>query len=149
MPVFRWGQNWNPLHDLEREVDRLLQGVNLSLQSVRSSRRFPLLNLVETEDSYVIVAEIPGMDAADLEITAGPGVLTIKGIRKQPPEAVNETFRRQERFHGPWQRTVQLPDRINEDDLKAEYTAGILRITLSRAPSTAVRQIPITEGPDA
>jgi len=34
MPVFRWGQNWNPIRDLEREVDRLLQGMNLTLQAL-------------------------------------------------------------------------------------------------------------------
>ena len=46
MPVFRWGQSWDPLQDLEREVDRLLQGMNMSLQG-RSNRRFPLVNLLD------------------------------------------------------------------------------------------------------
>ena len=41
MPVFRWGQAWDAFQDLEREVDQLLQGVNLSLHGVRSARRFP------------------------------------------------------------------------------------------------------------
>ncbi|MEZ6124445.1 MAG: hypothetical protein R3C49_14905 [Planctomycetaceae bacterium] len=65
MPVFRWGQNWNPFQDLEREVDRLLQTMNLSLQA-RSTRRFPLINLSEEADRYVLTAEIPGAEISTL-----------------------------------------------------------------------------------
>ena len=72
MPVFRWGQNWDPFRDLEREVDRLLQGMNLSFQ--RSARRFPLINLTDASDKFILTAEIPGVELADLELTAANGV---------------------------------------------------------------------------
>ena len=72
MPVFHWGQNWDPFRDLEREVDRLLQGMNLSLQ--RSARRFPLINLIDSGDRFVLTAEIPGVELSDLELTAANGV---------------------------------------------------------------------------
>ncbi len=146
MPVFRWGQNWNPLQDLEREVDRLLQGVNLTLQA-RSARRFPLINLVEDAEKYLLTAEIPGVDMADLELTAANSVLTIKGVRNPPPEAREDSFRRQERFQGAWQRTLQLPDGINDEEMKAEYTAGILKVTLPKVAGSTARSIPVTEGP--
>lgn len=146
MPVFRWRQNWNPFQDLEREVDRLLQGVNLTLQA-RSSRRFPLINLLDDGDRYVLTAEIPGVDLADLDLTAANGVLTIKGVRKAPPEAREDSFRRQERFQGAWQRTLQLPDRIDENEMKAEYTAGILKVILPKLANAPARSIPVSEGP--
>lgn len=69
MPIFRWGQPWDPFQDLEREVDRLLQGVNLTLHGVRFSRRFPQVNLFELDDSYVLTAEIPGIDISQLDVT--------------------------------------------------------------------------------
>ncbi len=146
MPSFRWGQTWDPFRDLEREVDRLLQGVNLTLHGVRIGRRFPQVNLLELEDCYVLTAEIPGIDLKQLEVTTALGCLTIKGIRTPPEEAREDTFRRQERFHGPWQRTIQLPDRVHEEGMKADYSAGILRVTLPKAPSTAPRQIKVNEG---
>lgn len=146
MPVFRWGQNWNPLRDLEREVDRLLQGMNMSLQT-RSPRRFPLINLLDEGSLYVLTAEIPGMELSDLEVTAANGLLTLKGLRKAPLEAREDSFRRQERFQGSWVRTLQLPDRIDEDGMKAEYTLGILKITLPKVAGTAARSIPVMEGP--
>ena len=57
MPVFRWGQSWNPIRDLEREVDRLLHGMQLTLQT-RSARQFPPVNLREEADRYVILSLI-------------------------------------------------------------------------------------------
>lgn len=145
MPIFRWGQSWDPFRDLEREVDRLLQ-MNLTLQA-RSSRRFPLINLLDHGDQFVLTAEIPGIELADLEVTVANGVLTIKGVRKTPPEAREDSFRRQERFQGSWQRNLQLPERVNDEGMRAEYTAGVLRVTLPKTKDSVVRSIPVTEGP--
>lgn len=147
MPVFRLGHAWDPFRDLEREVDRLLQGVNMTLNGVRFGRRFPQINLLDRGDLFELTAEIPGMNPSDLEVTTASGCLTIKGIRKPPEEAREDAFRRQERFHGPWQRTVQLPDRVRDDELTADYSNGILRITLPKAPSSIPRQIKVNEGP--
>jgi HSP20 family protein len=146
MPIFRWGQSWDPFRDLEREVDRMLQGMNISLHGVRFGRRFPQINLLETATCYVLTAEIPGLDPKQLEVTTASGYLTIKGNRLPPQEAREDSFRRQERFHGPWQRTIQLPERVDEDGMKADYTAGVLRVTLPKAPSAVPRQIKVNEG---
>ncbi|MEQ9409200.1 MAG: Hsp20/alpha crystallin family protein [Fuerstiella sp.] len=146
MAVFRWGQSWDPFQDLEREVDRLLEGMNITLQA-RSNRRFPLINLFDHGDRFVLTAEIPGVDVADLEVTVANGVLTIKGVRKPPKEAREDSFRRQERFQGSWQRNLQLPERIDDEGMKADYTAGILRVILPKTTDSIVRSIPVTEGP--
>jgi HSP20 family protein len=145
MPIFRWGQSWDPFQDLEREMDRLLQGVSLSLHGVRFSRRFPQINLLELPDCYLVTAEIPGVDLSQLEVATASGVLTIRGVRPAPEEARDDAFRRQERFQGPWQRSVQLPDRVDEDRMKADYSAGVLRVTLPKAPSSTPRQIRVSE----
>lgn len=145
MAVFRWGQNWDPFRDLEREMDRLLEGVNLTLHGVRFSRRFPQINLLDLDHCFLVTAEIPGVDPQNLEVTTSSGVLTIRGVRQPPEEAREDAFRRQERFQGPWQRSVQLPDRVDEDNMKAEYSAGVLRITLPKAPSSTPRHIKVTE----
>lgn len=147
MPVFRWGHAWDPFRDLEREVDRLLQGVNLSLHGVRFGRRYPQINLLEQDSAYILTAEIPGADLKQLEVTTASGFLTIKGNRQPPEEAREDAFRRQERFHGPWQRTIQLPERVDENGMKAEYSTGVLRVILPKAPTVTPRQIPVNEGP--
>ena len=143
MAVFRWGQSWDPFRDLEREVDRLLQGMNLTLQA-RSARRFPLVNLLDDDGRYVLTAEIPGVDLADLEVTVAGGVLT---IRKPPQEAREDSFRRQERFQGAWKRSIHLPERVDEAGMKAEYTCGVLKISLPKVSDSVARTIPVSEGP--
>jgi HSP20 family protein len=143
MPVFRLGQDWLPLRDLERHFDDLLRGMDLSLTSARV-RGFPQLRVLEYDDRIVVEALIPGVDADAIEVTTASGTLTLRGERLPPREATEQSFRRQERFHGTWQRSVQIPERVREDDVAAEYTDGILKITLPKAESSAARQVRVT-----
>ncbi len=142
MPIFRLGHNWDPLRDFEREVDRLLRDVNITFQGVRFGPRYPLVNLYECDDRFLLTAEIPGTQLEDLEVTVADGVLTLKGERQSRADN-GEAFRRQERFQGPWQRSVQLPDRIKQEELQASLTDGVLTITLPKAKETQLRQIPV------
>ncbi|MFK7818797.1 MAG: Hsp20/alpha crystallin family protein, partial [Planctomycetaceae bacterium] len=96
MPTFRLSQNWDAFRDLEREVDRLLRDVNLTFHGVRVDHQYPLVNVYECDDRFVLTAEIPGTELQDLEVTVADGVLNIKGERKS--SAIDpEAFRRQER----------------------------------------------------
>ena len=145
MRVFRLGHNWSDaFSDLEREVDRLLRGVNLSIQGLRFGRQYPPVNLYELDDQYLLTAELPGVRDDDLDLTIAGGMLTIRGSR-QPDGASDESrFRRQERHCGSWQRSVSIPDRVVEDELRAELNEGILHIHLPKAPDEAPRQIPVS-----
>ncbi len=143
MPVFRWG---DVFQDLEREVDRLLQGAEFSLPSIQPGRQFPAVNFYETETEYFLTAELPGMNAENLEITLTSGILTLKGQREVPEGATEDRFRRQERFHGNWQRSISIPSQVKEDGLTASFKDGLLQIRLSKIEKTEPRQIPITDG---
>jgi HSP20 family protein len=146
MPIFRWGQAWDPFGDFERQLDQMLHGMQL-FHGVRSGRRFPQLNVVELDEAYVVTAEIPGVSPGQIEVTTDSRYLTIRGTRQPAEEAREDSFRRQERFCGQWQRKIELPDRVDEEGMKADYVAGILRIILPKAPSTVARQITVNEGP--
>lgn len=148
MPVFRWGHTWDAFRDLEREVDRLLQGVNLTFQGVRLGRQYPLLNLYELENEFLLTAEIPGTDSDSLDLTVAGGVLTIKGERPAPTNIPEDRFRRRERFRGGWQRSISLPERVEEERLTANYTHGVLTVHLPKAEELKPRQIPVSEGND-
>lgn len=146
MPVFRWGQTWNPFRDLERDVEGLLHSVNLTFQGIRLGRQFPAVNLYELEDEYILTAELPGTRKEDLDLTIAGGVLTIKGKRTDPEGIPEERFRRRERFRGSWQRSLTIPDRVREHELTAEFTHGVLKIRLPKAEEAKPRQIPVVEG---
>lgn len=148
MPIFRWGHSWNTFRDLEREVDRLLQGVTLAFPGVRLGQPYPAMNLYERETEFLLTAELPGVRSEDLELTIAGGILTIKGSRNDSPEIPEERFRRSERFRGSWQRTIPVPERVQHEELTAEFNNGILRIHLPKADELSPRQIPVVEGND-
>jgi HSP20 family protein len=146
MAVFRWGHPWDPFRDLEHEVDRLLASVSLSFQGVRLGRQFPPVNLYEVDGELWLTAELPGVKPDDLEVTVSGGVLTLRGCRQGPEGVPDDRYRRQERARGRWERSFSLPDRVEEDRMSAEFTNGLLRIRLPRAPESHPRQIKVIDG---
>lgn len=146
MAVFRWGQAWDPFRDLEREVDQLLASVSLSFAGIRFGREYPPVNVYEFNDDLLLTAELPGTRPEDLEVLVADGVLTLKGKRTGADGVPDERYRRQERPRGAWQRSLRLPERIQEDRMKAEFSNGILKVTLPKAPAVTPRQIPVSDG---
>jgi HSP20 family protein len=148
MPVFRWGHSWEAFHDLEREVDRLLNSVNFAFSGIRIGNQFPAVNLYELDNEYLLTSELPGTKAEDLEITISNGLLNIKGRRAEPNGVPEDRYRRQERFHGSWQRSLSIPDRVREEALSADFVDGILRIHLPKGEQEQPRRISVAEGSD-
>lgn len=146
MPVFRWGQTWDPFRDLEREVDRLLHGVNITFQGIRLGREYPAVNLYELENEFLLTAELPGTRKEDFELTVAGGVLTIKGQRADAEGVSEDRFRRHERFRGQWQRSLSIPDRVRDEELSAELTNGVLKVHLPKGNELKPRPIPVVEG---
>lgn len=122
-------------------MDRLLRDVNVAFQG-GVGRRYPLVNLYECEDKFLLTAEVPGTELTDLEVTVADGVLNLKGDRKSA--ATNsDSFRRQERFQGAWQRSIRIPERVEADKMSASLVDGVLTITLPKAKQTQLRHIPV------
>lgn len=145
MPVFRWGQAWDPFRDLEREMDRLLASMSQTFQGMRASQQYPAVNVYELPDEFRLTAELPGVKSDELEITVASGMLTLKGNRTAPPGIRDEQYRRQERPRGVWQRSIPLPDRIEEEGLSAEFHHGLLTIRLPKTAAIPARQIRVVD----
>jgi HSP20 family protein len=146
MPVFRWGESWEPLRDLERQVDRLLESLPFPFPVIRFERRFPPVNLYELENEFLLTAEVPGISTENLELTMSGGILTLKGKRPAPAGIADDRFRRHERMWGAWERSLSVPDRVREDKVSAEFADGILQIHLPKAPETKPRKIQVVQG---
>jgi len=146
MPIFRWGHAWNAFQDLERDVEELLNSVNLTFQRIRPGRQYPAVNFYELENEYLLTAEVPGTRLEDLDLAVAGGIITIKGKRTDPEEIPDDRFRRHERFRGSWQRALSIPERVQEEKLSAEFNDGILKIHLPKAEKVKPRQIPVIEG---
>jgi HSP20 family protein len=116
MPVFRWGDSWDAFRDLERQVDRLLSGLSLPIPVLRVERQYPPVNIYELPDEFLITAELPGVEPADLDLTVANGVLTLRGQRQGPAGVTDDQFRRHERMWGAWERAIPIPERIRDDE---------------------------------
>lgn len=145
MAMFRWGNAFDAFRDLEREFDRLLQTV--ATQSVRAGVRFPLLNLYERPQEYLLLVQLPGVEKDQLDLTIADGRLTLKGERTRPSDVDESQYRRSERPIGSWERTIALPERVKEDAISADFREGLLQLTLPKQAASPARQIQVrTDG---
>jgi HSP20 family protein len=145
MAAFHWGHAIEAFRDLEREVDRLLQNVGRSFEGVRFGRPYPPINIYDLDHEYLLTAELPGAKSGDFEVSISEGTLVLRGRRTSEDGIPEERYRRSERPRVPWERSLTLPERVLEEDIRAELRHGVLRLHLPKAPSSQPRQIKVTE----
>ena len=96
----------------------------------------PAVDLVEKDNDYVIVAEIPGVAAEDLSVDISGETLTIAGAKTLSAEHKDKNFHIQERNHGAFQRSFPLPRGVDSDKIKATFDQGLRTVTLPKANGT-------------
>ena len=109
-----------------------------------ASRRWvPEMDLVETDDSYLLKADLPGMKQEDVSIEAGDGMLTISGERKLEYERKEKGFFRLERSFGKFSRSLTLPDGVDPDKIAASFHDGVLEVTIPKPEQRKPRRIEV------
>ena len=105
----------------------------------------PELDVRENADRITIEAELPGVDEKDISVTVANGMLTIKGEKKQEKEERNENYYLAERSYGTFQRSLRLPDSIDDSKVEAKFAKGVLKVTAAKRPEAvkAERRIEI------
>ena len=104
----------------------------------------PLVDIFENENELVIKAELPGMNAKDIEVRLENNVVTIKGERHFEKEAKEENYHRVEREYGSFSRTFALPTPVEAERVAAEYKDGVLKVTLPKKEETKPKPIKVT-----
>ncbi len=104
------------------------------------------MDVSETEHSYHLSADLPGVEDADIELTVSDGVLTLKGEKHGAKEEDGKIFHRSERRYGSFRRVLQLPADADENKVTAKMHGGVLDITVEKRKETAksVNRIDIT-----
>jgi HSP20 family protein len=100
----------------------------------------PSLDVKETEKEIVVEAELPGLDEKDVSLTIQNGVLTVQGEKKLEHEEAKENYHVMERRYGSFQRSLRIPDTVNEDDIEARFDKGVLKVILPKRAEAASEQ---------
>jgi len=94
----------------------------------------PELDVRENANAIVIEAELPGVDEKDVTVTLANGMLTIKGEKKQEKEEKGENYYLAERSFGSFERSIRLPDTVDEAKVEAKFEKGVLKVTAAKKP---------------
>jgi HSP20 family protein len=100
----------------------------------------PTLDVKENEKEIVVKADLPGMDEKDINLTIHNGVLSLRGEKKSEHTDERENYHVMERSYGSFQRSIRLPDTIDEDKAEARFDKGVLTISLPKRPETVSAQ---------
>lgn len=106
----------------------------------------PPLDVHETADELVVTAALPGMKAEDVEITMTGQTLTLRGEFKADEQVSKDQYLYRERRYGTFNRTLQLPVRVQGEKADATFTDGILTLRIPKAEEVKPRQIRINAG---
>lgn len=127
------------------EMRRMQQELNQRLAGLTTAaiEEFPPVNLWVGENSVAVTAELPGIASEDVDLTVRENTLTIRGERKPEPDDEKFVWHRRERAHGSFSRTLQLPFRVDPDQVEARFADGVLEIELHRPEADRPKKIEI------
>ena len=148
-PVSRgasFGGDRDPLSALTRDMNRILDDFTRGFGWPTETRTpwssgWPHVEVSETETEVKVIAELPGLDEKDVEISLNDNVLVIKGEKKLE----NKGALYSERWQGQFQRSLQLGSELDPENVGASFKNGVLTVTLAKRPEaqTHVKRIPI------
>jgi HSP20 family protein len=148
MALIRW-EPAREINSLQQEVNRLFNtffDAPAPNAGVGARRWVPAMDLVETDDHFVLRADLPGLSESDVDLSLEDNVLTLKGERKVEHEAKGEGFYRVERATGAFHRSLTLPEGVDGDAITATFDKGVLEVRIPKPEQRKPRKLQITVG---
>lgn len=140
-PTFE--SSFSDYDQVRREMLRLLDAATGDGAADAAAGVFPPMNITQDDDNFYIRAEVPGMKASELSISAVRNRVSLSGKREIPREHERASYHRKERPEGTFNRAVTLPAEVDPERVDARYTDGILMLTLPKAEQVKPRQIAV------
>jgi HSP20 family protein len=138
---------WDPFREMEDMFDRYTKALTWprrgSHEIMTTGDWAPRVDIAETDEAYIIKAEVPEVKKEDVKIVVDSGVLTISGERKQEREEEDKKFRRVERLYGSFTRSFTLPNNVDEAKVDASFKDGILKLQIPKTEKTKPKAIEV------
>lgn len=138
MTIIRY-EPWALVDRLQRQLDRAFAATGDSA----GANWIPSVDIHEEPERYVVVADLPGIEGKDIEITAEDGVLTLKGERSSTRKSAEDGYERIERAAGRFVRRFTLPETVDTSAIKASHVNGVLEVILPKRAEVKPRRIEI------
>ena len=143
MDLVRW-EPFEGLNSIQSRIDDLLEETFGRSRRPQAGVWHPPVDIVESKDSYLIRAELPGMKKEDFNLELKDGTLTLSGERKLEEPANGVEYHRAERLAGKFTRSFFLPQTVKHDGIKATYKDGILEVYVPKAEEAKPTQISVS-----
>lgn len=129
-----------------REMDRFLDQFWQGMDVARPAGWTPDIEITETKEALTISAELPGIEAKDLQVTLEDGILTLRGEKRHEMEQKDEHLFRSERHYGSFVRGIRLPVNVDGPKVTAAFKNGVLTVVMPKTAEAKGRAIPIAIG---
>ena len=137
----------SPFMSLQREIDRLFNDFTHNFPyfelKPNGGKLMPSTDLTETDKEIEITAELPGLEEKDVQINLTDNLLTIRGEKKAEKEQKDKNYRLVERSYGSFERTLELPEGVNPDAIKANIAKGVLKVTIPKPAPAQAKKIEV------
>ena len=142
MALIRWQSR--ETFSAEREIDNLINRFWGDVATPNGSAWYPAVDVEETQNEFVIHAELPGIKREDIKVGFEKNVLTIEGERKLDEVQNGKQHYRRERAYGSFKRSFTVGTEVNANNISAQYKDGVLTVSLPKAEVTKPRQIEVS-----
>lgn len=148
--------DWQPFDVLRNRVDRLFHDFqtgfvrNPFIRPLPDIEAFwrrdlglnvtPAMDIVEKDKAFEVTAELPGLDAKNIDLELSDGTLTIKGEKQEEKEEKTKDRYVSERRYGSFRRLLQIPDSVDTNKIEANFKSGVLTVTLPKSADAEKKQ---------
>ncbi len=138
-----WNRDFVPADEFRQAMSRFLGAGDGDQSTVETSQWAPRVDIREEDKRFMILADVPGVDPSEIEVSMDKSILTIKGERKVDSEEAGGKLTRQERVYGTFHRRFALPESADAESISAHGKHGVLEISIPKKAETTPRRIAI------
>lgn len=139
---------WQPFGEFDEAFNRMMPSLfsRFPRAGAENGAKFewaPSADISETDQEYLIRAQLPAVRKEDVKVTLDQGLITIHGERKEEKENRDEKFHRVESFRGAFSRSFSMPDNIDEQAIRADSKDGVLTVHLPKAKASTPKTVEV------
>ncbi|KRT66044.1 MAG: Heat shock protein Hsp20 [Candidatus Dadabacteria bacterium CSP1-2] len=139
---------WKDFGSLQERINRMFDDTIRTLyptdgEELEKGTWAPAVDIYETNDSFVVSADLPGLNKDEIQIDLKDNTLTLKGEKKFEEKVSKDNYIRVERAYGSFVRSFTLPQNVDPEKIKAKYKEGVLEITIPKKEEAKPKQIKV------